>query len=501
MASTRVPIVLTATTIGLAALAHAPAHAQDAVEWAQPVDGVFDVPTNWSPPVVPTSANTAVFSQPGVYRVLLTQTREVGAIDFVNRSALLDIGGGRGLMTSGVLGGGLITVNDLGTTFSSELFLASGSLAIADITLNGAAGEPTSRARLRRPASGDNAVVDGRVSGRGDVIGGFDFLGEIDARGADDFIQFTSGASTLATDSVVRSDAGAGIGLSSVVFTGGAWDGGDGALLDASGSTIGQSEITGRWLLDNSSTLTLEGNITGDGIIVVNDDQIVQTTDLSLAPGADVATSVLLNTGPGLALGSARLLGRGTGADAPTLRGDLAGRGRLVGEITFEGRVSPGHADGDADELELSPAAVATLGPSATLAIDIAGPDDLDRLVGGGSVSLGGTLAVDFVDGFVPGPSDSFEIIDLFAVDGEFDNIEIEPVGAAGSAQVLYNARTVVIVMCQADLDGDGDLTIFDFLAFQNLFDLMDSRADFDGDGEFTIFDFLAFQNAFDAGC
>jgi len=54
---------------------------------------------------------------------------------------------------------------------------------------------------------------------------------------------------------------------------------------------------------------------------------------------------------------------------------------------------------------------------------------------------------------------------------------------------------------CPADLDGDGALTIFDFLAFQNLFDLMDPRADFDGDGDFTIFDFLAFQNAFQDGC
>ncbi len=54
---------------------------------------------------------------------------------------------------------------------------------------------------------------------------------------------------------------------------------------------------------------------------------------------------------------------------------------------------------------------------------------------------------------------------------------------------------------CQADLDGDGALTIFDFLAFQNLFDSGDPRADFDGDGELTIFDFLAFQNEFDAGC
>ncbi|MEQ8845481.1 MAG: GC-type dockerin domain-anchored protein [Phycisphaerales bacterium] len=54
---------------------------------------------------------------------------------------------------------------------------------------------------------------------------------------------------------------------------------------------------------------------------------------------------------------------------------------------------------------------------------------------------------------------------------------------------------------CPADFDGDGELTIFDFLAFQNAFAAGDAAADFDGDGELTLFDFLAFQNAFDAGC
>ncbi len=55
---------------------------------------------------------------------------------------------------------------------------------------------------------------------------------------------------------------------------------------------------------------------------------------------------------------------------------------------------------------------------------------------------------------------------------------------------------------CRADIDGDGALTIFDFLGFQNAFDAGDlSVADFDGDGALTIFDFLAFQNEFDAGC
>ncbi|NRA57990.1 MAG: right-handed parallel beta-helix repeat-containing protein [Phycisphaerales bacterium] len=54
---------------------------------------------------------------------------------------------------------------------------------------------------------------------------------------------------------------------------------------------------------------------------------------------------------------------------------------------------------------------------------------------------------------------------------------------------------------CPADLDGDGRLTLFDFLAFQTLFDAGDAAADFDGDGRLTLFDFLAFQTAFDTGC
>jgi hypothetical protein len=54
---------------------------------------------------------------------------------------------------------------------------------------------------------------------------------------------------------------------------------------------------------------------------------------------------------------------------------------------------------------------------------------------------------------------------------------------------------------CRGDFDADGELTIFDFLAFQNAFDAGDPAANYDGDDALTLFDFLAFQNAFDAGC
>jgi len=58
--------------------------------------------------------------------------------------------------------------------------------------------------------------------------------------------------------------------------------------------------------------------------------------------------------------------------------------------------------------------------------------------------------------------------------------------------------RDLAIYGDRADLDGDGALTVFDFLAFQNFFDAANPRADFDFSEALDIFDFLAFQNAFD---
>ncbi|MEQ8315886.1 MAG: PQQ-binding-like beta-propeller repeat protein [Phycisphaerales bacterium] len=73
--------------------------------------------------------------------------------------------------------------------------------------------------------------------------------------------------------------------------------------------------------------------------------------------------------------------------------------------------------------------------------------------------------------------------------------------GVAISAWADHVAGFALGELCVADFDGDGSLTIFDFLAFQNAFDAGDPAADCDADGSLTIFDFLCFQNAFAAGC
>ena len=54
---------------------------------------------------------------------------------------------------------------------------------------------------------------------------------------------------------------------------------------------------------------------------------------------------------------------------------------------------------------------------------------------------------------------------------------------------------------CPPDIDLNEKLDTFDFMAFINRFNSGDPRADLDGDGVLTIGDFLAYQAAFDAGC
>lgn len=54
---------------------------------------------------------------------------------------------------------------------------------------------------------------------------------------------------------------------------------------------------------------------------------------------------------------------------------------------------------------------------------------------------------------------------------------------------------------CAADCDGDGTVTIFDYLCFLNAFSAGDSAADCNGDGRIDMEDFACFQAAFATGC
>ncbi|MEO1277468.1 MAG: peroxidase family protein [Planctomycetota bacterium] len=160
----------------------------------------------------------------------------------------------------------------------------------------------------------------------------------------------------------------------------------------------------------------------------------------------------------------------------------------------------------DFDDISPDPAV------QAKLASVYATCDDVDPWVG--------MLAEPAVDGGMVGETLQATLVDQFVRVRDGDRFWYEAYLPADMID-LVNAQTLSTIIrrntsigdeigdnafiaperCAADLDGDTELTIFDFLAFQTLFDAGDLRADFDGDGALTVFDFLEFQNAFDAGC
>jgi len=72
---------------------------------------------------------------------------------------------------------------------------------------------------------------------------------------------------------------------------------------------------------------------------------------------------------------------------------------------------------------------------------------------------------------------------------------------AAGTLTDLNNDGVPDECSCPADVNGDGKLNVFDFVAFQTLFATGDPAADLNGDGELNVLDFGALQVQFLAGC
>ena len=69
------------------------------------------------------------------------------------------------------------------------------------------------------------------------------------------------------------------------------------------------------------------------------------------------------------------------------------------------------------------------------------------------------------------------------------------------SLAVLHVTPEADCETCAADLDGDGELSIFDLLQFLVLFDGEDPRADLNGDTMFNIFDVVEYLALFEQGC
>jgi hypothetical protein len=70
--------------------------------------------------------------------------------------------------------------------------------------------------------------------------------------------------------------------------------------------------------------------------------------------------------------------------------------------------------------------------------------------------------------------------------------------GAPSESKIVMVGPTTE---CYGDFNGDTELNVLDFVAFQNAWTAHDQAADCDDDAAWTILDFICFQNAFQSGC
>ncbi len=190
--------------------------------------------------------------------------------------------------------------------------------------------------------------------------------------------------------------------------------------------------VTGSSEIAANSSLTLGGQLTGNGTLVKSGTNSLVLSQPDGFTGALTVTSgtVELPSGFGGAGGNvtidagASLIASGSisrnlitqgSISGPTVgslvfNGSVRGAGNYTGNIVMNGAFSPGN----------SPAAVTvtgnlTLGAGVVTTMEIGGTTagvNFDQLIVTGTLTFGGTLAINLIDGFAPSYGQSFKLFD-----------------------------------------------------------------------------------------
>jgi hypothetical protein len=128
----------------------------------------------------------------------------------------------------------------------------------------------------------------------------------------------------------------------------------------------------------------------------------------------------------------------------------VGGTGTIQGNVTNNGTVAPGNSPG-----AITISGAFAEGSGALLKIEIAGKkpaDEFDTLTVTGAATLGGTLDLSLLDGFVPQAGDQFAIISAQSLTGTFANVtggHIPLSGGGGQFDVLYTPTGVTLTNFQ----------------------------------------------------
>jgi len=201
--------------------------------------------------------------------------------------------------------------------------------------------------------------------------------------------------------------------------------------LDGAGSRVqdraGNDALAGLASNDEGGSLTLTGGREIELPRFAGDFENAGT--VTAGPGSTLRAAATYRQTGGetrLADPTSRLVAGGGEVDVRG--GRLVGPGTVEGTLRNGGLVAPSQAgDGGRREpgvLTVTGDYVQSASGSLETAIRGAGEGDHDAVHAGGAAILAGTLRIESIDGFAPGPADEFELLRHAAVTGEFDRVE-----------------------------------------------------------------------------
>lgn len=128
------------------------------------------------------------------------------------------------------------------------------------------------------------------------------------------------------------------------------------------------------------------------------------------------------------------------------VNGTLAADGKVAGSLINTGTVAPGHAVGGfevgGDFQQTS---------TGVLAMQISGTKpgvSYDQLIVDGNALLGGTLAINLLNGFVPTLGETFDLIHFASHTGEFTSLDVSDLGGGLFFMQAYSDHGLQLTVC-----------------------------------------------------
>ena len=259
----------------IVAMAGSAANAQ-AIDWAAPVDGDWNVAGNWVGANVPNAiGEDAILGMIGAYTVDIFANFTIGGMSIINPDATLTVGSSRTLtLNDHFLNNGLMVVNPTGSVFDARLsFGVDATISGTGSLMLNAVGNPND-ARILTNAFTVTHASGHTIHGSGDISGTMLNMGNIianDPLGAGLRISATV---TQSAGGNIGADSGTLLLGDSTLLTGGELITINGGLVQVVGdATVGSIINSGDiGIRGDGSHLFLNGDLQNDGMIEVNNN-------------------------------------------------------------------------------------------------------------------------------------------------------------------------------------------------------------------------------------